>query len=163
VLLGQRRTLIGAFVLGADQQHASVEALRPERLGGLGTGQARPDDDEGLISGHGISSWSWWLVGDACGRALTSWTTGKDLAASSANHHMKARRTTPEAVAQVSPVVEWRRSRLVDAGFGAELAAELARDCGVDLHAMLELTDRGCPPALAARILAPLDDRARPC
>lgn len=76
---------------------------------------------------------------------------------------MKARRTTPEAVAQVSPVVEWRRSRLVDAGFGAELAAELARDCGVDLHAMLELTDRGCPPVLAARILAPLDDRARPC
>jgi hypothetical protein len=76
---------------------------------------------------------------------------------------MKARRTTPEAVAQVSPVVEWRRGRLVDAGFGAELAAGLAQGCGVVLHALLELTDRGCPPGLAARIVAPLDDRGRPC
>jgi hypothetical protein len=76
---------------------------------------------------------------------------------------MKARRTAHEAMAPVSPVVEWRRSRLVSAGFGAGLAAELAQDCRIDLHAVLELTDRGCPPHLAARILAPLDDRARPC
>jgi hypothetical protein len=27
----------------------------------------------------------------------------------------------------------------------------------VDIHALLELVDRGCPPHLAARILAPLD------
>jgi hypothetical protein len=27
----------------------------------------------------------------------------------------------------------------------------------VDLHALLELTDRGCRPDLAARIVAPLD------
>jgi hypothetical protein len=76
---------------------------------------------------------------------------------------MNAHRTTPEAVAPVSPVVEWRRSQLAGAGFGAELAAELARDCGIDLHALLELTDRGCPPQLAARILAPQDDHGRPC
>jgi hypothetical protein len=46
--------------------------------------------------------------------------------------------------------------RLRAAGFSAALAAELASDCGVDLHAVLELMDRGCPPELAARIMAPL-------
>jgi hypothetical protein len=54
-------------------------------------------------------------------------------------------------------VVDWRRDRLVAAGFGADLAASLAEAGGVDLHALLELIDAGCPPALAARILAPLD------
>jgi hypothetical protein len=27
----------------------------------------------------------------------------------------------------------------------------------MDLHALIELVERGCPPPLAARILAPLD------
>jgi hypothetical protein len=58
-------------------------------------------------------------------------------------------------------VVEWRRSRLVRAGFGPDLAGQLATDCAIDLHALLELIDRGCPPDLAARILAPID-RHRP-
>jgi hypothetical protein len=39
------------------------------------------------------------------------------------------------------------------AGVGASLAA----DGDVDLHDMLNLIDRGCPAALAAEILAPLD------
>jgi hypothetical protein len=34
----------------------------------------------------------------------------------------------------------------------------LANDRRFDLHAVLELVDRGCPPELAARILAPLND-----
>jgi hypothetical protein len=76
---------------------------------------------------------------------------------------MNAHRTTPERGVPVSPVVEWRRSQLAGAGFSAELAAELAENCGIDLHAVLELTDRGCPPALAARILAPLGAHGRPC
>jgi hypothetical protein len=59
-------------------------------------------------------------------------------------------------------VVEWRRSRLISAGCGPDLAGQLAGDCAVDLHALLELIDRGCPPELAARILAPID-RHRPC
>lgn len=50
----------------------------------------------------------------------------------------------------------WRRNVLVRAGFDLELADELARDARVDLHDLLQLVDRGCPPALAARILAPL-------
>jgi hypothetical protein len=48
-------------------------------------------------------------------------------------------------------------SRLRAAGFPPALAAALARDGRVDLHALLELVDRGCRPDLAARIVAPLD------
>jgi hypothetical protein len=47
--------------------------------------------------------------------------------------------------------------RLREAGFPPVLASVLARQ-RVDLHALLELVDAGCPPELAARILAPLDD-----
>ena len=52
-------------------------------------------------------------------------------------------------------VTTWRRCRLLEAGFDAVLAELLAGDRRVDLHALLQLVDRGCPPALAARILAP--------
>jgi hypothetical protein len=50
----------------------------------------------------------------------------------------------------------WRRCRLLEAGFQAELAECLATDSRFDLHALLALVDRGCPPDLAVRILAPL-------
>jgi hypothetical protein len=46
----------------------------------------------------------------------------------------------------------------VDAGFDEREASRLGQDAGYDLHALLELVDRGCPPSLAARILAPLDN-----
>jgi hypothetical protein len=52
----------------------------------------------------------------------------------------------------------WRARRLRAAGFSSELAARLAEHPAYDLHAVLELVDRGCAPELAARILAPLDD-----
>jgi hypothetical protein len=55
-------------------------------------------------------------------------------------------------------VEAWRLRRLVEAGFPLPLALELAATLGVDLHALLALLDRGCPPELAARILAPIDD-----
>ena len=57
--------------------------------------------------------------------------------------------------------VEWRLGRLVDTGFPRGLAARLARDTRYDLHALIELVERGCPPALAARSPAPPDDEAR--
>jgi hypothetical protein len=60
-------------------------------------------------------------------------------------------------------LVGWRRRRLRAAGFAADLADRVARDCATDLHALLGLVDRGCPPDLAARILAPLDRERRPC
>jgi len=53
----------------------------------------------------------------------------------------------------------WRRCRLLEAGFPDELATRLAGTPGIDLHALLQLVDQGCPPPLAARILAPLDGR----
>jgi hypothetical protein len=33
----------------------------------------------------------------------------------------------------------------------------VANETGFDLHALLELVERGCEPELAVRILAPLD------
>jgi hypothetical protein len=56
-----------------------------------------------------------------------------------------------------SGVVAWREARLHLAGFDREASSWLAREQAIDLHALLELLDRGCPPHLAARILAPLD------
>ena len=57
-------------------------------------------------------------------------------------------------------VVAWRRCRLLEYGFPPPLADELARQ-RVDLHALLQLVDRGCPPELAARILSPLEGLRR--
>ena len=53
--------------------------------------------------------------------------------------------------------VRWREGRLRRAGFAPDLAEVLAHQERVDLHELLKLVDRGCPPHLAARILAPLD------
>ncbi|HEY8704508.1 MAG TPA: hypothetical protein VIL98_07120 [Gaiellaceae bacterium] len=55
-------------------------------------------------------------------------------------------------------VVRWRREQLTDAGFGASLASQLATDARWDLHALIELVERGCPPQVAARILAPVEE-----
>ena len=58
---------------------------------------------------------------------------------------------------ELEPVVRWRHDQLTAAGFDALLALRLAHDQRVDLHELLELRARGCPPELAARILAPID------
>lgn len=55
-------------------------------------------------------------------------------------------------------VTAWRRCRLLEAGFPEDLAGRLAADRDVDVHELLALVDRGCPPHLAARILSPLFD-----
>ena len=88
---------------------------------------------------------------------------GKTRPAAVANPAMTSDRTSYDARAERGAVVRWRGGRLAAAGFAPDLAARLARDCRIDLHAVLELIDRGCPPALAARILAPLDEDAGPC
>jgi hypothetical protein len=59
--------------------------------------------------------------------------------------------------------VAWRRARLRRAGFDIALTEELSRECAVDLHALIGLVERGCPPPLAARIVAPLDHERRGC
>ena len=55
-------------------------------------------------------------------------------------------------------VVFWRRDQLVLAGYPRRLAMRLAKNQAFDLHALIELVERGCPPELAARILAPLEE-----
>lgn len=53
--------------------------------------------------------------------------------------------------------VDWRSRCLLEAGFDRSAADRIATDSAWDLHALLQLVDRGCPPALAERILAPQD------
>lgn len=52
---------------------------------------------------------------------------------------------------------DWRRDVLVRSGFDDAVAAAVAAEPRFDVHKILELVDRGCPPHLAVRILAPLD------
>jgi hypothetical protein len=75
-------------------------------------------------------------------------------------HHVvpPAHGTVTRGPVPSTDVEAWRLRRLVDAGFPLALALQLAATPGVDLHALLALLDRGCPPELAARILAPIDD-----
>jgi RNA polymerase sigma-70 factor (ECF subfamily) len=57
------------------------------------------------------------------------------------------------APAQLRPpvdVVTWRWCRLLEAGFPPDLARRLSSSTAIDLHALLELVDRGCPAELAA-------------
>jgi hypothetical protein len=73
------------------------------------------------------------------------------------DHTAMGRDGTPDAVRA------WRREQLVVAGVARERAQQLADDARWDLHALLELIDRGCPPALAERIVAPLDGEGGAC
>ena len=51
----------------------------------------------------------------------------------------------------------WRRSQLVRSGFPHRLAGRVANDARYDLHRLIELVEKSCPPELALRILAPLE------
>jgi hypothetical protein len=55
-------------------------------------------------------------------------------------------------------VIAWRRTQLVRSGFQEEAAASVAEDDRYDLHRLVELVERGCPPELALRIVAPLEE-----
>ena len=66
--------------------------------------------------------------------------------------------TRTERGTEGSEVVSWRRDRLVEAGFALPVAARIARDQSYDLHALIDLVERGCPPELAVRILAPHEE-----
>ena len=67
---------------------------------------------------------------------------------------MRTRTTTP----RTHDLVGWRREQLVHSGFSLPAAARLARDRRYDLHALIELVERGCPPDLAVRILEPAEE-----
>jgi hypothetical protein len=90
--------------------------------------------------------------------------TGKNGSGLCAKREVDLRSGEPAAARHTAAgVVAWRSARLRKAGFDSELAEQLSRECGVDLHALIELVERGCPPPLAARILAPLDHERRDC
>jgi len=54
-------------------------------------------------------------------------------------------------------ILSWRLRRLLEAGFGIDLAEGLAADRRMDLHALLSLVARSCQTTLAARILSPVE------
>lgn len=70
---------------------------------------------------------------------------------------MAISRRQAELSADPESVVAWRIRRLRDVGCSVPVAEVVARDHRYDLHALLELVDRGCPAEVAARILAPLE------
>ena len=56
--------------------------------------------------------------------------------------------------AETLSVRRWRFEQLVEAGYPAEEASEIARNPAVDLERARKLVQRlGCPPRLAKRIL----------
>ena len=68
--------------------------------------------------------------------------------------------TKPTAVQALDQVVGWRREQLVGSGFAPALAARVAENADYDLHALIELVERGCRPELAVRILAPVEEES---
>ena len=58
---------------------------------------------------------------------------------------------------RTAEVVRWRRDQLIGVGFSLPFATRLAHDERWDIHALIELVERGCPPEVAARIVAPLE------
>jgi hypothetical protein len=68
--------------------------------------------------------------------------------------------TKATSVQALEEVVRWRCEQLVESGFPLTLAARVAKNAHYDLHALIELVERGCQPELAVRILAPVEGAA---
>jgi hypothetical protein len=68
---------------------------------------------------------------------------------------MQTKTTSPRARDEV---VRWRREQLVASGFAPALASTVSENAHYDVHALIELVERGCPPQLAVRILAPFGE-----
>jgi hypothetical protein len=83
----------------------------------------------------------------------------KDPAHTQRQADMESRKALPAN----SELSDWRARCLTAAGFALREAYEVASNDGVDLHQLLELIDRGCPPALAVRITAPLEESQACC
>jgi len=64
---------------------------------------------------------------------------------------------------EAAGIIGWRYERLRRAGLDARSAEVLSHEGDVDLHTLIELIERGCPPELAARIIAPLDTEGSAC
>jgi hypothetical protein len=97
-------------------------------------------------------------VGVRTDGVLTCPPSGKELRSGHHQPGMSSNKSSRTVCAGGPPVnvVEWRRCRLLESGFGPALADRLASTPDIDVHALLALVDRGCPPDLAARILSPV-------
>jgi hypothetical protein len=63
----------------------------------------------------------------------------------------------PSQQRDAEAVVNWRRAELVQCGFPRRLADRVARDERYELQQLIQLVHDGCSPALAVRILSPLE------
>lgn len=75
---------------------------------------------------------------------------------------MQPKGTDASGADRANPAVDpdllgWRRVQLLRAGFDDEQAFRVAADEAIDLHALIDLVECGCPPELALRILWPLE------
>ena len=60
---------------------------------------------------------------------------------------------SPVVSSEQELVERWRAQELERGGYDPEAAAELAARLDVDLHAAVELIQKGCPPEVALQIL----------
>jgi hypothetical protein len=56
----------------------------------------------------------------------------------------------------------WRYGLLMRGGMASPVARAVAHDPRFDVHEILGLLERGCPPSLAIEIVAPVEDRRIP-
>jgi hypothetical protein len=56
-------------------------------------------------------------------------------------------------VDEAADVLAWRFDTLCRSGYDLDAAAVIAANVEVDLHRAVDLVERGCPPAIASRIL----------
>lgn len=61
--------------------------------------------------------------------------------------------TTVERETESQKVERWRAYSLLEAGYDADTAHEIAARPDIDLHHAIRLVESGCPPALARDIL----------
>jgi hypothetical protein len=67
---------------------------------------------------------------------------------------MPAAHDTDIVETEAERVERWRTSELMRVGFPGDDAVALAARFEIDLHEAISLVQRGCPPALALRILS---------
>ena len=65
---------------------------------------------------------------------------------------------TELGTARDAQVKNWRRDQLAASGFPLPLASRVAQDSRYDIHALIELVERGCRADVAVRIVAPLEE-----
>lgn len=86
------------------------------------------------------------------GRELNMWPKAKGAS--------NAEQSKPSARGDL---LSWRQLQLLRAGFDSDEASRLAADRAIDLHELIDLVERGCPPEVAKRIIWPLERAELSC